>query len=294
MDFLSSTPLVHLRCVVLGGPVAALPPLLETAPLPPALAQLPLPSTLSPPRDPAPSTSLPSANGLWLPSYFALILVLSTARFFFCQEWFSFRLLPSLFNPPVCGCSTPPPELPPAGRKPRFVPHPPLVFSSFIFSPGIMMMGATSFVNHAGSRPPRYRTPSPPRRAVEPITPSSTTTDFRASWAERSAPKAASVDRDQFTLENGRHAATDGAPNHRSGHGRSNSTIDTLATIALATSPTFAPLSYRPPSQSSTPAMPLFPPEPMDSAVERPAKRQRSEKDPSPSLHFPQIGRVHV
>ena len=142
------------------------------------------------------------------------------------------------------------------------------------------MMSATSFLNHPGSRPTRYRTPSPPRRAVEPITPS-TTTDFRASWTERIPPKAASADRDLSSLEHDRYAATDGGSHHRSGHGRSSSTIDTLATIALATSPTFAPLPYRPPSQDSTPAMPLFPPEPMDS-VEPPAKRPRSEKDPSP------------
>lgn len=141
------------------------------------------------------------------------------------------------------------------------------------------MMGAASFLNHPGNRPARYRTPSPPRRAVEPITPS-TTTDFRASWTERIPPKAASADRDLSTLEHDRYAATDGG-SHRSGHGRSSSTIDTLATIALATSPTFAPLPHRPPSQNSTPAMPLFPPEPMD-FVEPPAKRPRSEKDLSP------------
>ena len=143
------------------------------------------------------------------------------------------------------------------------------------------MMGATSFVNHAGNRPPRYRTPSPPRRAVEPITPGSTTTDTRASQMERGPQKAASVDRDQFAVGSGRHTTTDGAPQHRPGHGRSSSTIDTLATIALATSPTFAPVSYRPQSQSSTSPMPLFPPESAD-AVEPPAKRQRSEKGSSP------------
>ena len=145
------------------------------------------------------------------------------------------------------------------------------------------MMSATSFLNHPGSRPPRYRTPSPPRRAVEPITPSSTTTttEFRASWSEGNAPKAARSDVNQSPLENGRFAAADGGSHHRSGHGRSSSTIDALATIALATSPPYAPLSYRPPSHNSTPAMPLFPPEPMDTD-EPPAKRQRSEKDPSP------------
>lgn len=141
-------------------------------------------------------------------------------------------------------------------------------------------MAATSFLNHLGNRPPRYRTPSPPRRAVEPITPSSNTTDFRASWTERNIHKHAKNDRDRMKSENGRYPVTDDGSHHRSGHGRSSSTIDTLATIALATSPTFAPLSYRPPSQSSTPAIPLFPE--MRDSIEPPAKRQRSEKDPSP------------
>ncbi|OJJ88070.1 [Histone H3]-lysine-36 demethylase [Aspergillus glaucus CBS 516.65] len=150
------------------------------------------------------------------------------------------------------------------------------------------MMGATSFLNHLGSRPPRYRTPSPPRRAVEPITPSSNTIDFRASWTERNIHKHASSDRDRLKSENGRYAVTDDDSHNRSGHGRSSSTIDTLATIALATSPTFTPHSYRPPSQSSTPAMPLFPE--MRDSIEPPTKRQRSEKDPSPfqpSPHAP-------
>ncbi|PWY92928.1 JmjC domain-containing histone demethylation protein 1 [Aspergillus heteromorphus CBS 117.55] len=149
------------------------------------------------------------------------------------------------------------------------------------------MISATSFLNHPGSRPPRYRTPSPPRRAVEPISPCSTS-DFRASWVDRSVARVFGPDRDQFVPNNTAYHPADGAAAHRSSHGRSSSTIDTLATIALATSPTFAPLSYRPPSQnSSAPARSLFPHEPLES-TERPAKRPRSEKDPSPfSQHRP-------
>ncbi|KAE8375776.1 hypothetical protein BDV26DRAFT_6878 [Aspergillus bertholletiae] len=141
------------------------------------------------------------------------------------------------------------------------------------------MITTTSFLNYPGSRPTRYRTPSPPRRAVEPISPC-TTGDTRASWVDRGAPRAANFDR--FAHNHSRYATADSVSHQRSGHGRSSSTIDTLATIALATSPTFAPLSYRPPSQNSTSTMSLFPPEPMDFA-ERPAKRLRSEKDSSPS-----------
>ncbi|PWY69206.1 PHD finger and JmjC domain protein [Aspergillus sclerotioniger CBS 115572] len=144
------------------------------------------------------------------------------------------------------------------------------------------MITATSFLNHLGSRPPRYRTPSPPRRAVEPISPCSTS-DLRASWVDCNVFRVAASDRDHFLPNNAGYHHDDGTAAHRSSHGRSGSTIDALATIALATSPTFAPLSYRPPSQNSTPAMSLFPPEPIDSA-ERPTKRPRSEKDQSPFL----------
>ncbi|KAL3496988.1 hypothetical protein BJX62DRAFT_888 [Aspergillus germanicus] len=144
------------------------------------------------------------------------------------------------------------------------------------------MISATSFVTHLGSRPPRYRTPSPPRRAVEPISPCSTT-DIHTSRFERELSGPASSDNVRFTPSNTRVSPADAGPSHRAGHGRSSSTIDTLATIALATSPTFAPLSYRPPSQNSHSTMSLFPSEPTES-IERPPKRARSEKDESPYL----------
>lgn len=141
-------------------------------------------------------------------------------------------------------------------------------------------MSAASFLPPLGERPPQYRTPSPPRRAVEPITPS--TAEFRASWAERGTTRAASLDHDQRSSNKGRATnAADGNTHQRSGHGRSNSTIDTLATIALATSPTFAPLQNRPPSPNTRSAVPLFPPE--SAGPERPAKRPRSERDQSPN-----------
>lgn len=143
------------------------------------------------------------------------------------------------------------------------------------------MMSAASFVPPPGERPPQYRTPSPPRRAVEPITPS--TAEFRSSWAERNAIRAASLDRDQRPSSNSRATtAADHGSHQRSSHGRSNSTIDTLATIALATSPTFAPLPNRPASPDFRSTVPLFPPE--NTSSERPPKRPRSERDPSPNL----------
>ncbi|KAJ5585394.1 uncharacterized protein N7459_005194 [Penicillium hispanicum] len=139
------------------------------------------------------------------------------------------------------------------------------------------MITAASFLPPLGERPPQYRTPSPPRRAVEPITPS--TTEFRSSWAERGVTRATSLDRDHRPSNHSRNPPADGNSLHRSGHGRSNSTIDTLATIALATSPTFAPLPHRPPSPNPRSTVPLFP---SDSNSERPAKRPRSERDSSP------------
>lgn len=139
------------------------------------------------------------------------------------------------------------------------------------------MMSAASFLPPVGERPSQYRTPSPPRRAVEPITPS--TAEFRTSWAERTITRATSLDRDQRPSNHSRNAAADGSSHHRSGHGRSNSTIDTLATIALATNPPFTPLHNRPPSPQSRSTVPLFSPMP---TTERPAKRPRSERDPSP------------
>ncbi|KAL4785806.1 hypothetical protein BJX76DRAFT_153849 [Aspergillus varians] len=141
------------------------------------------------------------------------------------------------------------------------------------------MISATSFVNPIGSRPPRYRTPSPPRRAVEPISPCSTS-DIRTSQIDHEASGSTNSDHVRFAPGNTRLSPANVPTTHRSGHGRSSSTIDTLATIALATSPTFAPLSYRPPSQKSTPAMLMFPSEPTE-PIERPAKRPRSEKDQS-------------
>lgn len=187
----------------------------------------------------------------------------------------------------------PPASHPPPIRHPVSPPSAFLRLVSSIPSVSAEMASATSFLNHLGGRPPRYRTPSPPRRAIEPISPSSTT-DFRIMWNERSAFRPTSSERDQYTFSDGGYGARDddgrqqqpapdGGAHHRAGgHGRSGSTIDTLATIALATSPTFAPLSY-PSAQNAAPANPP-PPSDARESVERPAKRARSEKGPSPAL----------
>ncbi|KAL1961832.1 hypothetical protein VTN77DRAFT_1001 [Rasamsonia byssochlamydoides] len=160
------------------------------------------------------------------------------------------------------------------------------------------MASASSFLSHLGGRPPRYRTPSPPRRAVEPISPSFNP-DVRISWNERSAFRPSDLERDTYLQSNDSRRAPDGAGHRqqpladsqalhpRSGHPhhRSGSTIDTLATIALATSPTFAPLPYEPsPNQNGAAAGSPQLMNHHDGDYERPAKRARSEKDLSPTF----------
>ncbi|KAL1982972.1 hypothetical protein VTN96DRAFT_587 [Rasamsonia emersonii] len=160
------------------------------------------------------------------------------------------------------------------------------------------MASASSFLSHLGGRPPRYRTPSPPRRAVEPISPS-VNSDARIPWNERNAFRPSDLARDTYFQSNDSRRVPDGAGHHqqpstdsqashpRSGqsHHRSGSTIDTLATIALATSPTFAHLPYEPshPQNTAAAGSPQLM-RPRDGTDERPAKRARSEKDFSPSL----------
>ncbi|KAJ9259242.1 hypothetical protein DTO212C5_8615 [Paecilomyces variotii] len=155
------------------------------------------------------------------------------------------------------------------------------------------MASATSFLSHLGGRPPRYRTPSPPRRAIEPISPS-TSASFRVVWDERNAHDAVNPERSSYTVDNGhsgaagrdvgqQHPVAGGGAHHRAGgHGRTSSTIDTLATIALATSPTFAPLPYEPAESVEPHEVSPFTSDYRE-PVERPAKRARSEKDLSPN-----------
>ncbi|OXV07217.1 hypothetical protein Egran_05015 [Elaphomyces granulatus] len=166
------------------------------------------------------------------------------------------------------------------------------------------MTGTSSFLDRVGGRPPRYRTPSPPRRAIEPISPAPSE-DVHILWNERSAFRPLDGECDSSQRDNGfgglgalvgedsrvrrPHSQSDGGMiSHRAhGHGRSGSTIDTLATIALATSPTFTPLTpltYELPVTLVGPAVsPTRRVMDSDEIDERPAKRARSEKDFSPS-----------
>ena len=142
---------------------------------------------------------------------------------------------------------------------------------------------ASSFSRHPNGRPLHYRTPSPPRRAVEPISPYPVK-DIPSSprLLSRIPPPALNLEKNKHHVSrNGDRTFTSaGGSRHRSGHGRSGSTIDTLATIALATSPTFSQNPYSPTSLSAS-ATPLFGFDTSDWA-EPPRKKPRSEKNSSP------------
>lgn len=151
------------------------------------------------------------------------------------------------------------------------------------------MTSTPSFLGHPGGRPRHYRTPSPPRRAVEPISPSFKS-ERQTFWNERSAfypqgynanPYPPSNDPSRRSIEASQSRASfDGQARHpKPGHGhhRNSSSIETLANIALATSPRFPSMAFEPPRNPSvTESPPLFPP--ADAEPERPTKRARSEK----------------
>ena len=146
-----------------------------------------------------------------------------------------------------------------------------------------------SFRNQTGARPPRYRTPSPPRHAVEPLSPLKqhpfeprdhrTSTSFQIGNGHEHARVLVAPNRSDCPPQ-----VPANGPAHKTGHhARSGSTIDTLATIALATSPALAPLTYNDAAETATRhAMPYTHREPNE-PVERPLKRARSEKAPSPT-----------
>ncbi|WEW57967.1 JmjC domain-containing histone demethylation protein 1 [Emydomyces testavorans] len=155
------------------------------------------------------------------------------------------------------------------------------------------MATSMSFRRHSNSRPPHYRTPSPPRHAIEPLSPH-TSADHRQSWdinfsdsgkepATLQQPQTQLMDIGEKRGENDDcpESTAETKPIGRIGHSRSGSNIDTLATIALATRARFAPLTYNSVPSNDTSMMTDAPIdcEPM----ERPSKRARSERSPSPS-----------
>lgn len=166
------------------------------------------------------------------------------------------------------------------------------------------MAASLSFRNQRdASRPPRYRTPSPPRHAVEPLSPHTspsyrrapnTSVDTSYQVAPSLKETLAFVGGDEHRGGPGDYAhppvANTGSTGKPGGHSRSGSTIDTLATVALATSPTFASFAHENVNETQPPPPPLPPhtkrPAMLsdgDESVERPAKRARSERARSPS-----------
>ena len=133
-------------------------------------------------------------------------------------------------------------------------------------------MTATSFKKDAGPRPLRYRTPSPPRHAVEPVSPlvaGPVTEDGEMRWPSKRSYH--------------NRASSGPLPQLRSnvGHSRASErqgAMDAFASIALATGSNVAP------RRSSHQEPPLRPMNlSLNDQVERPPKRARSEKLPSPN-----------
>lgn len=159
----------------------------------------------------------------------------------------------------------------------------------------VPMAMTSSFLSQSRGRPPRYRTPSPPRRAVEPISPVCHP-DTRISWNERSSFQPSHTSRDSYSELNDRSRGSDVMIQHQAAttggtpsspkamgysHHRSSSNIETLANIALATSPTFAPRQHES-YQGFGPMGTSRWSYPDDHYLERPTKRMRSDRVSSP------------
>ncbi|KAL9128458.1 MAG: hypothetical protein Q9217_002862 [Psora testacea] len=133
---------------------------------------------------------------------------------------------------------------------------------------------SSSFKKHSDLRPLRYRTPSPPRHAFEPISPilsgGSTTIDFLCDQMSIVTQKA------RYPWKRPLHEDSNSVLRDIQQSHRSNRSIDIFADIALATQ------STSPSQQTNTP--------PGKSTINdsqemtRPFKRARSEKLPSPEL----------
>ena len=133
-------------------------------------------------------------------------------------------------------------------------------------------MTATSFKKDLGPRPLRYRTPSPPRYAVEPVSPlvaSSATEDSGLRWSNKRSyhNRASSGPLPQLGSKVGHDKARE-----------PQGAMDAFASIALATGSNVAP------RRSSHQEQALRPTDlTLNHHLERPAKRARSEKLPSPN-----------
>lgn len=146
-------------------------------------------------------------------------------------------------------------------------------------------------------RPSNYRTPSPPRHAVEPLSPASDAASalwpsHNGNWfgAGADGHNGKPIADDNETEDDDDEVVgvpTMEEPRTFSGpqsHNRSPSTMDAFATIALASSPTFSKsLAHTSRLATLTTSIPWQ--HYHDSASQRPAKRARSEKLASPDWH---------
>jgi len=145
-------------------------------------------------------------------------------------------------------------------------------------------------------RPSGYRTPSPPRYAVEPLSPASEGASafwpsHNGNWVSTAedglkerhiTDETESEDEDEVV-----GVPTMAEPRTSSdtqSHNRSSSTMDAFATIALASSPTFSK-SLAHMSSFGTFSTPARWQHHRDHTSERPSKRARSEKLASPDWH---------
>ena len=135
-------------------------------------------------------------------------------------------------------------------------------------------MSSNSFRKDVGLPPPQYRTPSPPRYAFEPLSPNSLESP---SLALRRKRWTGNTKRSTGTEPSRDHGA--GGPDQQK-NGPQN-VMDTFASIALATK------SARPPRQEYFENNRQAELSQMDEDRygERPTKRARSEKLPSPECH---------
>ena len=140
-------------------------------------------------------------------------------------------------------------------------------------------------------RPSSYRTPSPPRQAVEPLTPA--TEGANAPWPSHDRNKIDTGHKERHTAdETESEDELVGVPTMAEAwafsgphsQNRSPSTMDAFATIALASSPTFAK-SLAHTSSLGTFHSPSRWQRRHDYTSGRPPKRARSEKLASPEWH---------
>lgn len=131
-------------------------------------------------------------------------------------------------------------------------------------------MPSNSFRKDLGPPPLRYRTPSPPRFAFEPISPIS----VNDSPFEELGAEGPSWNKSNYEFEKPQHTHSQSVEDFHTQKDRLQGAMDTFASIALATNPASATQPH--PSLVHPPGGLVFTDEVHE--AERPSKRARSEK----------------